>query len=88
MHGTMKIKYTICCDIQNMLNPEIERNMRRLMENICALLLIFFYSCSLNYIYCAVADREELTASNAKRTSYVTAINKILKTWKAVKKKI
>lgn len=66
----------------------MERKMRRLMENNCALVLIFSYSRSLNCIYCAVADRQELIASNAKRNLCVTAINKMLKTWKNVKRKI
>jgi hypothetical protein len=69
-----------------MCNSKMERNMRRLMENNCALILIFSIHVVL-IIYCAVADRKEQIASNSKRILCVKAINKILKTWKEVKRK-
>ena len=65
----------------------MERNMRRLIENNCALIFIFSTHVVL-IIYCAVTDRKDLTASNSERILCVIAINRILKTWKEVKRKI
>jgi len=39
-------------DKQNILNSEMERSMRRLMENNCALIIIFSNHVGLNYIFC------------------------------------
>lgn len=57
------------------------------MENNCALILIWSNHVVL-IVYCAAADRKELIASNSKRILCVKAINKILKTWKEVKREI